>query len=151
MNEEWNGEEYTEEQVEPEESRAERIAGSLGSLFGSAARSVGSAARGVVGGLSSATPRVVSNLSASSPIYQQLYQQPVEKEDDLSDLFEVPQEEDNDIYTDDLLELDEEEGVEDLLTVSQEDIMSGPRAKKKPTLKLVRTNKPYYPELTGLR
>lgn len=142
-------EQFDEEQYEEQEaSRAERVAASIGRALGGTARGVGSAARGVVGGLSSATPRVVPNLSASSPIYQQLYPQPEEKEDDLSDLFEVPQEEDNDIYTDDLLELDEEEGVEDLLTVSREDIVNGTR-KSKP--KLVRTNKPYYPGLTETR
>jgi len=147
MDEEY--EEYTEEQVEPEESRAERIGATIGSGTRRALSGIFGAGRSVVRGLSPTAPRVVSNLSASSPIYQQLYQQPEEKEDELADLFEVPQEEDNDIYTDDLLELDEEEGVEDLLTVSREDIMNGTRSKPKP--KLVRTTRPYYPELTGLR
>jgi len=142
---EWND----EEQEESAESRAERIGATIGSGTRRALSSIFGAGKSVVGGLSPTAPRVVSNLSASSPIYQQLYQQPVEKEDDLADLFEVPQEEDNDIYTDDLLELDEPEGVEDLLTVSREDIMNGTRSKPKP--KLMRTNKPYYPELTGLR
>ena len=74
----------------------------------------------------------------------------VESRDDMSDLFEVPEPEDNDINCDDLLELDEEEGVEDLLTVSHEDIVNG-NDKPKPKPQLVRTNKPYPPMLTGMR
>ena len=74
----------------------------------------------------------------------------VESGDDMADLFEVPQPTDNDIACDDLLELDEEEGVEDLLTVSHEDIVNG-NDKPKPKPQLVRTNKPYPPMLTGMR
>jgi len=147
MDEEQFEEQYTEEQVEPEESRAEQIAGSLGSLLGGAARGVGSAARGVVGGISSATaPRATAGVQ----FYPPSQFQPVEAEDGLADLFEVPQPEDNDINCDDLLELDEEEGVEDLLTVSREDILYG-ADKPKPKPQFIRTSRPYYPGLTGLR
>ena len=74
----------------------------------------------------------------------------VESGDDMADLFEVPEPEDNDINCDDLLELDESEGVEDLLTVSHEDIVNG-SDKPKPKVAFVRTSKPYVPRLTGLR
>ena len=71
----------------------------------------------------------------------------VEGEGELDDLFEVPQPTDNDIACDDLLELDSEEGVEDLLTVSREDIVNG-SDKPKPKVKTI---KPFIPRLTGLR
>ena len=72
----------------------------------------------------------------------------VESGDDMADLFEVPQEEDNDMRVDDLLELNDEEGVEDLLSVSHEDVMYGAgKPKPKP---VVRTVSP-IPRLTGMR
>ena len=141
-------EQFAEEQSEEQEaSRAQRIAESIGRTLGGTARGVGSAARGVVGGLSSTAPRVVPNLSASSPIYQQLYPQPEEPKDELADLFEVPDPDvDNDVYVDDLLELDDEEGVEDLLAVSHEDIMLGTsKIPRRPKPKLQRTGKVYIP------
>ena len=66
-------------------------------------------------------------------------------ENDLADLFEVPQPEDHDIYAEDLLELDPEEGVEDLLYVSRDDIMFGDRAKPKPRITPQRTSTPFVP------
>lgn len=61
--------------------------------------------------------------------------------DELSDLFEVPQEDDNDMYTDDLFELDEEDDLEDdlsdLTSVSHEDIM-GDAPRQKPRYRIVR-------------
>jgi len=68
---------------------------------------------------------------------------------DMSDLFEVPQEEDNDMYTDDLFELDEEdvgdeESLADLTRVTEEDIMGAPPRSKRPE-RPQRTQRPYTP------
>ena len=68
--------------------------------------------------------------------------------DDMSDLFEVPQPEDNDIYTDDLVALDSEdvyggdENMDDLLTVSHEDIMGKPLTSRK-SRRMKRTQRLY--------
>jgi hypothetical protein len=60
----------------------------------------------------------------------------------LADLFEVPQENDNDIYTDDLLELPEDDNIQDLFNVSKEDIIGRPRTPKIKKQKFIRTSKP---------
>lgn len=49
-----------------------------------------------------------------------------EEPDELADLFEVPQSEDNDMATDHLVDIDEEEDLSDLTTVTNEDIMGSP-------------------------
>jgi hypothetical protein len=57
--------------------------------------------------------------------------------DDMSDLFEVPQEDDADIYSDDLVELDDEDvmggdsDMSDLTSVSREDVMGRPLKKRR--------------------
>ena len=77
----------------------------------------------------------------------------------MGNLFEVPQPEDNDMYTDDLFELpgenmEYEDDLSDLTTVTKEDIMGRvPVRKPKLSQRLQRTNKPYYPptSLGGMR
>jgi hypothetical protein len=49
--------------------------------------------------------------------------EPEADSDGLSDLFEVPQPEDNDMVTDHLVEVDEEDDLSDLTDVSVEDVM----------------------------
>lgn len=61
--------------------------------------------------------------------------------DDMADLFEVPQDEDNDMYTDDLFEVDDADimggdNLTDLTAVQNEDIM-GNRPKPKPKYRRV--------------
>jgi len=51
--------------------------------------------------------------------------------DELEDLFEVPQEEDNDMATDHLVDVDEEEDLSDLTDVSREDVMGTPPVVRK--------------------
>jgi hypothetical protein len=60
-----------------------------------------------------------------------------EHEDELADLFEVPQPDDHDIYSDDLVETDEAEDLSDLTSVSREDVM-GSRPKSKAKYRIVR-------------
>jgi len=127
-----------DEEQEQKESRTQRI---LGKLFGSRA-----------------TPITPSTPPRSMPLA--VSGQPASSGgNELDDLFEGPKPEDNDMTIDhlvdfteedveDLLEVDEEEGVEDVLSVSREDIIG---TKPKPKYKLMRTNKPYPPSLTGLR
>ena len=78
---------------------------------------------------------------------------------DLSDLLEVPQEDDNDMYIDDLFEADEEDiefddDLSDLTSVSHEDVM-GRRPVKKKKVRYVRVRKVYREQpptsLQGLR
>jgi len=54
-----------------------------------------------------------------------------EPKDELDDLFEVPQPEDNDMATDHLVDIDEEEDLSDLTTVTDEDIMGSPPVVRK--------------------
>lgn len=70
-------------------------------------------------------------------------QKPERPADELADLFEVPQEEDNDMYTDDLFELDDEEDLSDLTRVTREDVMGKPRKARPP--KYLQIRRPYYP------
>lgn len=80
--------------------------------------------------------------------------EPVAKpKDDMSDLFEVPQPEDNDMVVDHLVEPPEEEDMSDLVDVSQEDLMGElPKPKPKPVARFRRTVKPYTPPPpTGVR
>lgn len=126
-----------EEQEERKESMAQRMAGGFGRLIGANARP---------------SPIIVRTPpSAVVPSTSH------DNGGELEDLFAVPEPEDNDIRTDDLLELDEEdifggpEDMSDILSVSREDVING-NDKPKPKLKLVRTNKPYPSAgLTGLR
>ncbi len=76
---------------------------------------------------------------------------------DMSDLFAVPESEDNDMYIDDLFETDDEEidmdeDLSDLTSVTREDIMGAP-PKPKPPVRYVRTTKKYIPPTSvgGLR
>jgi len=71
--------------------------------------------------------------------------------DELADLFEVPEETDNDMETDDLVAPPGEETLDDLVSVSNEDIM-GEAPKPKPKYRLIRrTNKRYIPPTNGLQ
>ena len=76
-------------------------------------------------------------------------EQPEKPANDMSDLFEVPQPEDNDIFVDDLLELDDEEDMEDfddlsdLTKVEMDDIMGKPPRPRLARFK--RTDRPYQP------
>lgn len=87
-----------------------------------------------------------------------------EEKGELDDLFEVPQPEDNDMVTDHLVELDEEDDLSDLTSVSREDIMGEPYPgvpsveEEVPIQRLrrvKRTGRRYYPtpppSLGGLR
>lgn len=145
-------EQYYEEQEESP-SRAQQIAGGIGSLLGGAARGVASTIGGAARGLSSVAQKTTPSLMLT-PEGQIV--QSTESEDELADLFEVPQPEDNDINCDDLLELDDEdvfggpEDMSDLLSVSREDIING-NDKPRPKHRLVRTNLPYPPTIIGMR
>jgi len=76
---------------------------------------------------------------------------------DISDLTEVPQQDDHDMYTDDLLKLTDRDiyggdpDMSDLLSVSNDEIMNGSRARK-PTKRFRRTakNYPAPPTLGGV-
>lgn len=85
-------------------------------------------------------------------------------EDTMADLFEGPKSTDHDMVIDHLVSVDDEdiygeggEDMSDILDVDDEDIMGEapePETPPKPkvrTLKLVRTNKPYPPQLTGIQ
>ncbi len=64
---------------------------------------------------------------------------------DMSDLFEVPNEDDNDMYVDDLVEVDDDEDLSDLTRVTAEDVMGRPpRVRPRPT-QFQRTSRPYDP------
>lgn len=76
--------------------------------------------------------------------YEEEPTHPKLRKDELDYLFEVPQAEDNDIYTDDLVELPEDENLDDLFSVSNDDIMGAPPRKRK----IRRTMKRYPP--TGM-
>lgn len=71
-------------------------------------------------------------------------------EDELADLFEVPQPEDNDMVTDHLVELDEEDDLSDLTEVTREDIMGTPPVKRVPKRRLKRTGRHYPPPPTSI-
>lgn len=157
-----NEEEQLEEELGDEERQSESAVFQAGRATRGVFSGIGAGLKSLVGGggedkLVYTRPYVSRRAPAASAPVILVQGEPGSEEpesepvDELADLFEVPQPEDNDIYTDDLLELDEEEGVGDLLTVSREDIINGGQAKPKPKVKLVRTGKPYYPGLTGLR
>ena len=82
-----------------------------------------------------------------------------EEGDDLSDLFEVPQPDDNDMVTDHLFVLDEEDDLSDLFDVSREDILGAgfnqppepPRPKYRVTQKGRRISRRQPPPPTSLR
>ncbi len=90
-------------------------------------------------------------------IVERILEAPPDEEDSLADLFEVPQEEDNDIRVDDLFELPDDEDISDLTSVSDEDVMRGepvPGARSKRKVRYVRrTSKGYNPPPTmgGIR
>ena len=84
---------------------------------------------------------------------EQEQEQPRQPKNDLSDLFEGPDPEDNDIFSDDLFELDaEDDDLSDLFEVSREDIMGTPPKRK---VMFKRTSRPYRPapptSMGGLR
>jgi hypothetical protein len=69
---------------------------------------------------------------------------------ELQDLFEVPKPEDNDMYTDDLFDvpeedLGEEDNLDDLTKVSREDVMGRPPKRR---VRYQRTNRPYNNQST---
>lgn len=65
--------------------------------------------------------------------------------DDMSDLFEVPEETDNDMEVDDLVEPPDEESMDDLVSVSNEDIMGEAPKPKVKSQQFRRTNRRYVP------
>ena len=83
---------------------------------------------------------------AGDVLWGQPEPKPEAPKNELSDLFEVPGEDDNDMYVDDLFEVDEEDldmedDLSDLTSVSREDVMG-----KKPTprpQRFRRTQQPY--------
>ena len=74
-----------------------------------------------------------------------------EEKDELADLFEVPQPEDNDMVTDHLLDIDEDDDLSDLTSVSQEDVMGTPLGESKKRYRVVprRVNAPPPPTSLG--
>lgn len=74
---------------------------------------------------------------------------PKPKDHGLGHLFDVPHDEDNDMFTDDLVELYEEDvfggssDMSDLTDVSKEDIMGKPVASRRRRKLMKRTNRPY--------
>lgn len=95
------------------------------------------------------------NIIENLPVAEPQEEKPKMRSDALKDLFEVPKENDNDIYCDDLVDLSDEDvyggdtNLSDLTSVNTEDIM-GNRPKKK---RIQRTYKPYYPpdSMGGMR
>jgi len=65
--------------------------------------------------------------------------------DDMADLFEVPEETDNDMAVDDLVEPPDEESMDDLVSVSNEDIMGAAPKPKVKSQQFRRTNRRYVP------
>ena len=116
------------------EPRSYNVGAGLGRLAGGAVRSTGSALSGLGGMIASADEAPEKSDPAA---------------DDLSDLFEGPQPEDNDMAIDHLVSMSdedmddvvgvpEEEDMDDLLDVSMEDVMG-----EAPAPKVRRTGKPY--------
>lgn len=148
-------EEVPEEQGEEEEARtsaAQELAFRIGT-------GVGTGLRRVATGVGSGVAAFGRNIAAAPPITP-LPGQPFfgavaqhEPGHELDDLFEVPQPEDNDMYTDDLLAVDGEEAVGDLLEVTMEDIMGeAPTPKDKAAPRYKRTAVRYSPTgLTGVQ
>ncbi len=99
-------------------------------------------------------PKPVPIIPVEEAITEEEPKHPKLKKDELDYLFEVPQPEDNDIYTADLVEVPEEEDLSDLVTVSNDDIM-GEAPKPKKTGKYKKTTKRYIPpaptSLGGMR
>lgn len=90
-------------------------------------------------------------IEAIPPVAPELEEVEEEKKDELADMFEVPQEDDNDMVTDHLVELDEEDDLSDLTAVSREDIMGTP---PKPRVRVTRRGKRFIrrePPPTSLR
>ena len=63
----------------------------------------------------------------------------------LDDLFEVPDEDDNDMYVDDLIAVDEEGDLSDLTRVTEEDIMGSPPRPRPSPVRYRRTGRRYIP------
>ena len=139
--------EETPEEEEESRSSAQELAFRLGSGVRGAAAGIGGGAVALGKGFAVAPPITPV---AGRPFGSPLVVEP-QPEDPLADIFEVPQPEDNDMYTDDLLSLGSEEEVDDLLEVGdllevkQEDIMG-----KAPAPRFQRTRRPFLPT-RGLR
>jgi len=71
-----------------------------------------------------------------------------EEKDELADLFEVPKSEDNDMTTDHLVDVDEEEDLSDLTTVTEEDIIGSPPAVRKKKYRIARPTRQSPPPTT---
>ena len=69
-------------------------------------------------------------------------------EDELADLFEVPEADDHDIYSDDLVETDEAEDLSDLTSVSREDVMGSRPKPKYRVIRRPRTSRRFVPPTT---
>jgi len=78
---------------------------------------------------------------------------PEKPKNDLSDLFEVPSETDNDMEVDDLFELDDYDDLSDLTRVTDEDIMGSPPKPKPRKVVYRRTGRHYTPptSIGGIR
>ena len=150
MDEEQTIEEFPEEPEEEEmsESAAQELAFRLGAGLRGAAAGIGSGA-GALGRSVAAAPPITP--LPGQPFFGAAPQH--EPGHELDDLFEVPQPEDNDMYVDDLIAVDEEDDVSDLLEVTMEDVMGQaptPRVEASPRFK--RTAVRYSPTgITGVR
>ena len=85
------------------------------------------------------TPENYEEIQLPQPVEPPRFEagEPEEEKNDMSDLFEVPQETDNDMTVDHLFELDDEdEDMSDLVTVDEEDLM-GPAPKPKAKYRIV--------------
>lgn len=83
---------------------------------------------------------------------------PEPPKNELDDMFAVPEPEDNDMYTDDLFEVEEEDvdledDLSDLTSVTDEDIMGAPPKPRPPVMRYRRTSKRYNPptSMGGIR
>lgn len=83
-------------------------------------------------------------------IHPQSAPEPKLRVDDLAYMFEVPQPEDNDMYTEDLITVDEEEDISDLINVGGSDLIGdSPYPEDKPKYRVTprgrRVVRPYPP------
>ncbi len=102
---------------------------------------------------------IPSELSNGLPVSEEVVEEiaapePRAKDDDISDLFEGPKETDDDMATDDLVEVSEEdvmggdEDMSDLVDVSNEDVMGKAPKQKNTSRQIRRTNRRYVASLS---
>ena len=136
--------------IEERRPSAQELAFRLGAGARSAAAGIGGGIAAFGRGLEvapSITPIAGRPFGSPLPVAET----PEPEPNELSDLFEVPQPEDNDMYVDDLVTMGEEEEVDDLLEVGdllevkQEDIMG-----RAPAPRFPRVRRPFLPT-RGLR